>query len=160
MYYLPVDPLLGQIPTMISPAMQLTAAALALVLLSFIVGAYLLYSRVREMRAKRIHLQAASTSVQMAGRLEDVQAADNFRNLFEVPVLFYALIAVALALYHTPGWLAAGAWAFVALRVVHSLIHCTYNKVMHRLGAFLTSFALMVVLWIAFFFSFFGASAS
>jgi hypothetical protein len=141
-------------------AISLIAAALALVVLSVIVGAYLLFTRVQEMRAKRIHPQAASTSVKMAARLENVQAADNFRNLFEVPVLFYALVAMALALHHTPDWLVTGAWAYVALRVVHSAIHCTYNKVMHRLAAFLTSFVLLVVLWIGFFLSLTGSIAS
>jgi hypothetical protein len=134
-----------------SNAFLLVAAALALVILTALVGARLLYTRVREMRAKRIHPQAAATSVQMAARLVEVQAADNFRNLFEVPVLFYALVALALAVHHTPAWLAVGAWFYVLLRVAHSLIHCTYNKVMHRLAVFLASFALLVGLWVSFF---------
>ncbi|HRD96887.1 MAG TPA: MAPEG family protein [Rubrivivax sp.] len=132
-------------------AASLVSACLALVLLTAVVGARLLYCRVREMRRKRIHPQAAATSVQVAARLEDVRAADNFRNLFEVPVLFYALAAVALATAHTPPWLVSGAWSYVALRCLHSAIHCTYNKVMHRLAAFLASFALLVGLWLAFF---------
>lgn len=126
---------------------------LALVLLTFVVGARLLFTRVQEMRHKRIHPQAASTSVKMAARLENVQAADNFRNLFEVPVLFYTLCAVSLATNQTPGWLVAGAWVFVVLRAVHSGIHCTYNKVMHRLAAFLAGFGLLVALWVSFFLS-------
>jgi hypothetical protein len=56
----------------------------------------MLFTRVKEMRSKRIHPQAASTSTKMAARLENIQPADNFRNLFEVPVLFYALAAIAL----------------------------------------------------------------
>ena len=112
------------------------------------------------MRRKRIHPQAASTSVKMAAHLNDVQAADNFRNLFEVPVLFYALGAVALATHQTPSWLVVGAWVFVVLRVVHSFIHCTYNKVMHRLAVFLTSLWLLVALWVSFFLSLPGAGAA
>lgn len=139
---------------------QLIGALLALVILTAIVGARLLFSRVRESRQKRIHPQAIATSVKMAARLEDVQAADNFRNLFEVPVLFYALGAVALATRQTPGWLVVGAWAFVGLRVVHSFIHCTYNKVVHRLAAFLLSFMLLVALWVVFFLSLSGSSAA
>ena len=141
-------------------ALQLIAALLALVLLTAAVGALLLFTRVQEMRRKRIHPQAASTSVKMAARLENVQAADNFRNLFEVPVLFYALCAVALATNQTPSWLVFGAWAFVALRVLHSIIHCSYNKVMHRLAVFLVSFALLVALWVSFFLSLSGAGAA
>jgi hypothetical protein len=139
---------------------QLIGALLALVLLTFLVGARLLFTRVQESRQKRIHPQAIATSVKMAARLENVQAADNFRNLFEVPVMFYALVAVALATHQTPGWLVVGAWAFVALRVSHSFIHCTYNKVVHRLAAFLTSFVLLVALWVAFFLSLSGSNAA
>lgn len=133
---------------------------LALVLLTMVVGARLLFCRVREMRRKRIHPQAAATSVQMSARLEDVQAADNFRNLFEVPVMFYALCAVSLGVHHTPAWLVAGAWSYVLLRVIHSFIHCTYNRVMHRLAAFLGSFALLVGLWVAFVLSLPAAAAN
>lgn len=133
-----------------APALALAAAALALVLLTFAVGARLLYCRVREMRMRRLHPQAVATSAQMAGRLEDVRAADNFRNLFEVPVLFYALVGVAIGAGHVPEWLAAGAWLFVALRIVHSVIHCTYNRVMHRFAAFIGSFVVVVVLWVGF----------
>lgn len=131
----------------------LLASCLAMVLLTFVVGARLLFVRVKEMREKRVHPQSASTSLQMAAKLQNVQAADNFRNLFEVPVLFYALVTVALATSHTPGWLVAGAWLFVVLRAVHSYIHCTYNKVMHRFPVFLLGFGIVVALWVAFFFT-------
>ena len=122
-----------------------------MVLLTFFVGLRLFAVRVREMREQRIHPQAASTSLQMANKLENVQAADNFKNLFEVPVLFYALCAVALASSHVPAWLAFGAWLFVVLRVTHSVIHCTYNKVMHRFPVFMLGFAVVVALWVGFF---------
>lgn len=139
---------------------QLIGALLALVILTFLVGARLLFTRIQEMREKGIHAQAASTSIKLAALLENVQAADNFRNLFEVPVLFYVLVAVALATHQIPSWLVAGGWAFVVLRVIHSVIQCTYNRVMHRLVAFLSGFALLVALWISFFLSLPGASAA
>jgi hypothetical protein len=131
-------------------ATLLIAAQFAMVLLTFVVGARLLFCRVSEMRRKRIHPQSAATSSQMSARLENVQAADNFRNLFEIPVLFYALCASALALHQVPSWLAAGAWLFVALRALHSLIHCTYNKVFHRLAAFVAGFGVLIWLWVSF----------
>ena len=73
------------------------AACGAMVLLALVVGTWMFFVRVGEMRARRIHPQAAANSLQVAERLQKVQAADNFRNMFEVPVLFYALVAVALA---------------------------------------------------------------
>jgi hypothetical protein len=130
-------------------SLSLVGSCLALVLLTLAVGLRLLYVRAAEMREKRVHPQAASTSVQMAAKLQNVQAADNFRNLFETPVLFYALVAVALALNYTPLWLVYGSWVYVAMRVVHSFIHCSYNRVMHRFAAFGLGFVLLVALWVA-----------
>jgi hypothetical protein len=110
----------------------------------------MLYCRVLEMRRKRLHPQTAATSQTMAGRLEDVQATDNFRNLFETPVLFYALVACAIGVSYVPPWLVIGAWCYFGLRVTHSIIHCTYNRVMHRLAVFALSFGLLVVLWVGY----------
>jgi len=41
------------------------------------------------------------------------------------------------------------AWAYVGLRVIHSAIHLTYNRVPHRLVAFAMSNAVLVALWVA-----------
>ena len=131
-------------------AFYLLLAALALVLLTAAVGLRMLYCRVQEMRQKRLHPQKAATSKLMAANLEDVQAADNFRNLFETPVLFYALVACAVAAAYVPPWLVIGAWCYFGLRVVHTIIHCTYNNVMHRLAVFAIGFVLLLGLWIAF----------
>lgn len=131
-------------------AFNLLLAALGMVLLTFIVGARVLHSRVQEMRQKRLHPQAAATSRTMAAQLENVQAADNFRNLFETPVLFYALVACAIAASYVPPWLVIGAWCYFGLRVAHSIIHCTYNNVLHRLAVLVASFGLLVGLWIGF----------
>ena len=131
-------------------AFHLLLAALGMVLLTFLVGARMLHSRVQEMRRKRLHPQTAATSQTMAGRLENVQAADNFRNLFETPVLLYALVASAIAVSYVPPWLEIGAWCYFGLRIAHSLIHCTYNRVMHRLAMFMLSFGFLVALWVAY----------
>ena len=131
-------------------AFNLLLAALAMVVLTFVVGLRMLYNRVQEMRQKRLHPQKAATSKTMAANLENIQAADNYRNLFETPVLFYALVACAVAAAYAPPWLVIGAWCYFGLRVVHTIIHCIYNNVMHRLAAFAIGFVLLVGLWIAF----------
>ncbi len=74
----------------------------------------------------------------------------NFRNLFEMPVLFYVL---CLALYMTHNVSEAPlvlAWIYVALRIVHSLIHVTYNKIMHRFFVYALSSFLLLAMWIMF----------
>ena len=57
----------------------------------------------------------------------------NYHNLLELPVLFYAgcLGAYAADLVSPP--LVTLAWVFVALRLVHTVIHVTYNHVWHRM---------------------------
>lgn len=72
----------------------------------------------------------------------------NYMNLLELPVLFYVagvLLLVSPCTSLTSIYLA---WLYVGLRIVHSVIHLTYNKVLHRLAAFATSNAVLVALWI------------
>ena len=130
-----------------SPTQHLFAACLAMVALTFVVGLHMFRIRVGEMMARRIHPQSVALSGQRAQRLEDSRASDNFNHLFEVPVLFYLLCAVAIGTGHIPVWLPALAWLFVLSRVVHSAIQCTYNRVMHRFAVFLGSFLLLLVMW-------------
>ena len=60
-------------------------------------------------------------------------------NLLEIPVLFYVVcLGVALA-GRTDAWALRLAWAYVALRLLHSLIHLGYNRVTHRLAVFAAS---------------------
>ncbi len=67
--------------------------------------------------------------------------SDNLRNLFEVPILFYA---VALYLFVTGSVdqiYVTAAWAFLAFRLVHSAVHCTVNIVLLRFGVYALSCA-------------------
>ena len=68
----------------------------------------MLMVRIGEIRSRRLAPQAASTSLVMASTFHAVQPADNFRNLFEASVLFYALAAIALATNQVPDWLSSG----------------------------------------------------
>jgi hypothetical protein len=72
----------------------------------------------------------------------------NFMNLLEMPVLFYV---VCLMLYVSAGTSPVAvrlAWAYVFFRVVHSLIHLTYNRVTHRLAVFTLGNGVLVTLWV------------
>ena len=123
----------------------------AMVGLTALVWVKLYLDRLLEMRAKQIDPQALASARAAAGRLERTQAADNFRNLFEVPVLFYVLcVALTMNGVSTPGFVAT-AWAYVVLRALHSLIHVTYNRVVHRFLVYVASTLLLFGMWIAFF---------
>ncbi|WP_347259632.1 MAPEG family protein [Rudaea sp.] len=120
----------------------------AMAALTFGVQMRMYVTRIGEMKRERIHPQSIASSAQAAARLKDTRAADNFRNLFEVPVLFYAAALVAFLTAQVNTLTLALAWAFVALRVVHSAIHCGYNKVMHRFYAYLASSFALWTLWL------------
>ena len=121
--------------------------ALAMVALTLAVTVRMFLERVRQIRAERIPFREIPSGSQMATRFADTRAADNYRNLFEAPVLFYlALVVAALGGQATPLVLGL-AWAYVAFRVLHSWIHCTYNRVKHRFYAFAASTLVLVVLW-------------
>jgi hypothetical protein len=118
--------------------------------LSLAVALRVLAVRVEEMRTRRIAPQSVSNSREVAARLENLTAADNLRNLFELPVLFFA-VCVAMAITDLVSPLQLGlAWTFVALRTVHSLIQTTYNRVMHRFAAFLLGLLALMAMWIVF----------
>lgn len=81
---------------------------------------------------------------------QEMAANDNLMNLFELPVLFYAL-CLALAVTGYPDRLfVLGSWGFVGLRLVHSVVHCTFNHVMLRFAAYLASTMVLLAMWVAF----------
>lgn len=122
----------------------------ALVLLTAVVWIRLYFERLGEMRERRIDPQAIATSTDRNATLRRTSGADNFKNLLEMPVLFYVLcLALFAAGEGTPAFVLA-AWAYVALRTVHSLIHLTYNRVVHRFLAYAASGVLLFGMWIAF----------
>ena len=73
-------------------------------------------------------------------------AADNYNHLMEQPTVFYA-VALALAIGGLGGGLNTQiAWAYVALRILHSIVQATVNRVMWRFGVFaLASLALLAL---------------
>ncbi len=122
----------------------------ALALLTALVWIRLYVERIGEMRERGIHPQSIASSAARNERLQRTSGADNFKNLLELPVLFYALCLSLLASGAvTQGFLLA-AWAYVALRALHSLIHLTYNRVMHRFLVYVASSVLLFGAWIVF----------
>ena len=75
-------------------------------------------------------------------------AAANFSNQFETPVLFFALVLVAIHVGATGYVMAALAWAFVATRIVHTLIHIGRNDVRQRALVFAVGVACLFLMWI------------
>jgi hypothetical protein len=70
------------------------------------------------------------------------RVADNYNHLFEAPTLFYALVVAIVLLGLADAGHVIAAWAYVGLRVAHSLVQATVNRVVVR-------FALFALSWVA-----------
>ena len=121
---------------------------LTLVFLTFTVWVFMYVTRISEMRRKRIDAQKLDTRVHAQALLSDsAVVADNLKNLFEMPILFYTGILLSMVLMIQDPLLVQLSWGFVALRLVHSFVHCTYNRVMHRFVAYLASSLVLMLIW-------------
>ena len=122
---------------------------LAQVALTFIVMLIMYRKRVDEMKLKRIHPQRIRTRSKSKALLTGSEsAADNFSNLFELPILFYTAILLTLILMVQDSILVILAWAFVISRYLHSFVHVNYNRVMHRFSVFVFSSFVLLAYWV------------
>lgn len=78
------------------------------------------------------------------------QAANAFRNQFELPVLFYALTALALLTRKADLLFVAMAWAFVLSRLVHAFVHVGSNELRLRFPAYLVGALVLLAMWAIF----------
>lgn len=118
----------------------------AMVALTVMVMMYMLFTRVRGVAGRRVSI--GYFRVYQGDCPEElIKPARNTANLFETPVLFYTFGVLAIVLDQQTPLLLNLAWVYVGLRMIHSLIHLSYNNVNHRLAAFLLSMATLVALW-------------
>jgi hypothetical protein len=75
----------------------------------------------------------------------------NYMNLLELPVLFYVVCLSLFVTGHVTTTSVRLAWVYVALRLVHSIVHLTYNDVRHRGLAFAASNLVLLAMWVGFF---------
>ena len=78
------------------------------------------------------------------------QLGNCLKNQFEFPVLFYALIALALPLRQTDLMLVLLSWVFVVTRFIHAGIFITSNDVRTRSLAFFAGVLVLLAMWTVF----------
>lgn len=130
--------------------MDIIYPVFCLVILTFIMAFATGTSRLISVRRKQINpkyyvLLSGDTPpdyVQKIGR--------NFANLLEVPVLFYLLAVLVITLDINNTLLLNLAWLYVVLRLVHTIIHVSYNYVMHRFMVFGLSVLTLLTMWVQF----------
>ncbi len=122
---------------------------LAQVLLTFIVLYTMGRKRVNEIKKKKIHPQRTDVRTHSREVFKDAEAAsDNYHNQFESPLLFYVAIVLTLMLLVQDYVIVVLAWIYVGLRYIHSFIHITYNRVLHRFAVFVFSSVVLFALWV------------
>jgi len=125
---------------------QIFGPFLAMMLLTAIVWVVMYVRRLRFVIGHRIHPQKLTIPEKGAAIIpEEINwSAYNFRNLFELPVLFYALCLYLYVSGSVDAVYVWCAWLYVGLRALHSLEHCTRNIVRRRFAVYMLS---SIVLW-------------
>lgn len=119
------------------------------VLLSFLVGGSMAVARARAIRTMDRKRGNPDLALGRVAWPEDAaKRAANYANQFELPVLFYAVVAFALIAKGADAVMVALAWAFVLTRIVHAAIHVGPNKVRWRTPAFGLGFLIVLAMWI------------
>jgi hypothetical protein len=132
---------------------RILAPTFVLVLLSFLVLAILGALRLRKIKKREIptryfELMQTPAGAHLPASAE--AAARNFINLFELPVLFYALVPLLLFTGLWDDTSVALLWAFVVLRYLHTAVHLTFNAVPVRFALYLAGALVLLVAWLRF----------
>jgi hypothetical protein len=118
----------------------------SLMFLTLLVWVYLYIRRIAFIQGQKISPRALEAPGELA-RLSPAAVSnpsDNLKNLFELPVLFYGLALYLHATSQVDAVYVVAAWAFVVFRGAHSLVHCTFNRVLVRFSCYL---AASLALW-------------
>ena len=130
--------------------LTLVAPAAVLVLWSLIVLFWLAAARLPALNAAGVDLSSnyGGRGVDLEGVLPDKinWKAHNFTHLMEQPTIFYATVCFLTLAGATSSVNVGLAWAYVGLRVIHSMVQCTYNRVSVRFTLFLLSTLCLLVL--------------
>jgi hypothetical protein len=122
---------------------------LVLVAWTLVMWIWMYATRIPAMKEAGIDPQDAAYPGTWSHRLRRPEVrsiADNYNHLHEQPTIFYALMAFAALTGGGDATALALAWAYVLLRVAHSLVQATFNRVIVRFSVFaLATLALMAM---------------
>jgi len=122
------------------------APVLALIVWSLVIWLWMYVKRIPAMTKAGINPNDAKHPGSLSGLPADVRAAaDNYNHLMEQPTIFYALAFLTYLLSLQSSFTAMLAWAYVGLRVVHSLVQITANAVTVRFLVFVLSTVVLMV---------------
>ena len=122
----------------------------ALVMLTFLVLLLIPYKRIKASMEQTV--TADDFSYGESHRVPGSVALPNrnMMNLLEIPVLFYVLCTILFITGNVTPFFVDLAWIYFALRLGHSVVHLSYNNVLHRLALFGSSNVVLMIMWIRF----------
>ena len=123
----------------------------ALVLLIFVMWIVMFSARGRHMKAtppRPSDFESGDAAMRYFAPVE--MPANNYRNLFEMPVAYFALVPLLIQANAANIVQVTLAWAFVFLRIVHSYVHVGPKKVQVRAMLYLASTTVLMVMWVGF----------
>jgi hypothetical protein len=124
----------------------LLVPVLALVLWTLVIWLWMYATRIPAIQKAQLDPQAAARTRMLNLPPEVMWVSDNYNHLMEQPTIFYATAFAAQLAGQADGLNLGLAWAYVVLRVVHSVIQCTVNVVMLRFTVFTLSTIALAVL--------------
>jgi len=118
------------------------------VLLTFVIGIITVTLRFKSVMSGQVKIKYYRT---MQG--EEVpeiitKTSRCFNNMFEIPVLFYVVCILFIAINIESTTAVITAWLFVLSRIVHTVVHLTYNNVLHRMTVYWIGALLVLALWV------------
>ena len=120
---------------------------LALVCWTLIVWIWMYATRLPAMQKAKIDPQSAVHPGSLSGLPSEARVvADNYNHLHEQPTIFYALAIYSYLVGVGDGLNIALAWAYVILRVIHSLMQIVVRKVMLRFYVFAAASIVLMIM--------------
>jgi hypothetical protein len=125
------------------------APVFVLVLWTFVVLFWMARTRINAFKAGQVKVADVALG-QANWPPKAQQVSNNYNSQFQIPVLFYGLVVLAIITKHADFLFVVMSWLFVVSRLVHSYIHVTSNYVRYRFNAFAVGVLILLIMWILF----------
>nr|WP_010131167.1 MAPEG family protein [Microbulbifer agarilyticus] len=133
-------------------SVQLIQPLVALVIWSMVMWLWMYATRIPAIVSMKLEMDPTVPSAEQMAKLpaQVRWKADNYNHLMEQPTLFYAVVLALAVLGVSSGLTLFAAWAYVAFRIIHSLVQALGNKIELRFAVFVASnIPLLLLVFIA-----------